>query len=415
MHCIVSARVVVAVLALVASIGASHLPSPNGASPHEESSSKEPLVIGLLSSGSIPEDEMSLVQTLLKPRSGAKGPELKRSPGIWQPAPTGMNAVEILAAFTSQRWLQAVVLTICTMAVYICCAAHLARLGKGRGSDDWDSVDFDRVLRETVMTAKAKLPESQHVHEDNNGHALASAGRLDSNAVPTATVAVGEQTAEPAAAGMLEDQRIGTPTPSQSRLLREEPSKEEQCPVQMYHERPQVSRAGSDAACETALGKEAREVREFRREHEEARIDAEDSARAATKDKKTDDVVQALVHLKRHHGSADLPRIALCLRTLRTYIDNIARFPHDAKFQHIRCSNPAFRERVEAVAGAVAVLEACGFRRRRPPASGAAGDEGDAMGDVLAIDEAFLKTKGMRLWDALAKIDVVLGQVQSAL
>merc|ERR1712060_445457 len=111
----------------------------------------------------------------------------------------------------------------------------------------------------------------------------------------------------------------------------------------------------------------------------------------------TDGVVRALVTLRQHHAGVDPNGLVTCLQTLRTLIGNLARSPHEAKFQRIRSDTTAFRSRVAAFDGATAVLQACGF-----------GEEDGAW----VVDPGFLKTKGPRLWDALAKVDVMLDQVK---
>jgi len=125
---------------------------------------------------------------------------------------------------------------------------------------------------------------------------------------------------------------------------------------------------------------------------EAATAAAEVSAAASSEDS----VVTALVSLRRRYRDEDPSGLATCLATLRAYINNLARSPHETKFQRINAGNAAFRARVTAFEGATAVLEACGFRE----ADGA-----------WAVGPEFLKSKGSRLWDALAKIDVMLDQV----
>lgn len=88
------------------------------------------------------------------------------------------------------------------------------------------------------------------------------------------------------------------------------------------------------------------------------------------------------------------------MQTLRTYINNLALNPHEAKFQRINTENAAFQKRVAGFEGARAVLIACGFEEQ---------EDG-----TLAVPSTFVKTKGSKLFDALAKVDVVLDQVKAS-
>lgn len=144
----------------------------------------------------------------------------------------------------------------------------------------------------------------------------------------------------------------------------------------------------------------AREAEELRREKEEAeRRRTEAEKQIQVDDKEPNPVVQALVTLRKHYRESDAAGLTLCLQTLRTYINNLARFPHEAKYQKINCDNNAYRTRVGAFDGADMVLKACGFTQE---------------GTTLVVTPEFLKSKGPRLWDALAKVDVVLDQVKAA-
>mmetsp|Transcript_53709 Transcript_53709/g.98156 ORF Transcript_53709/g.98156 Transcript_53709/m.98156 type:complete len:104 (+) Transcript_53709:448-759(+) len=99
----------------------------------------------------------------------------------------------------------------------------------------------------------------------------------------------------------------------------------------------------------------------------------------------------------RRRYKEDSQGLATCLQTLRTYINNLARNPHEVKFQRINCENAAFKNRVAAYEGATAVLGACGFEKD---------------GTSLVVGEAFLKSKGPALFDAVAKLDVLIDQLK---
>ncbi|CAK0903855.1 unnamed protein product, partial [Prorocentrum cordatum] len=143
---------------------------------------------------------------------------------------------------------------------------------------------------------------------------------------------------------------------------------------------------------------EKREAEQLQAERREAeRREAERRQAEAPPERDADEVVQALVALRRLHLEADPGRLATCLQTLKAYIGPGWGPAVPRKFHRIRADNAAFRERVAALEGAPAVLRACGF----------APEEGGA---AWVVDPAFLRTKGPRLWDALAKVDVMLEQ-----
>lgn len=155
-------------------------------------------------------------------------------------------------------------------------------------------------------------------------------------------------------------------------------------------------------ALDAARRHEAQRLEELEREKLEAerrRLSAEAEDAASSKEKDVDEFKSALLALLRRYKETDPSGLATCLRTMRTYVDNLARNPLEPKFQRINCDNSAFKTRVAAYEGATAVLIACGFRE----------EEG-----ALAVDSEFAKSKGPRLWDALAKIEVVLNQVSSS-
>eukprot|EP00927_Polykrikos_kofoidii_P065081 TRINITY_DN60880_c0_g1_i1.p1 TRINITY_DN60880_c0_g1~~TRINITY_DN60880_c0_g1_i1.p1 ORF type:complete len:822 (+),score=150.21 TRINITY_DN60880_c0_g1_i1:77-2542(+) len=145
--------------------------------------------------------------------------------------------------------------------------------------------------------------------------------------------------------------------------------------------------------------REAAEAEALRREAAEAerRRAEEDRSIQKPEERDIDEVVPALVSLRKKYKDQDLEGLTTCLQTLRVYISNLAKNPHDAKFQRIRCDNNAFRNRVAAFEGAADVLRACGFE-----------DEDGA----LVVNPAFLKSKGPRLFDALTKVDVMLNQIK---
>ncbi|CAE8623831.1 unnamed protein product [Polarella glacialis] len=108
-------------------------------------------------------------------------------------------------------------------------------------------------------------------------------------------------------------------------------------------------------------------------------------------------VATALMYLRKNSLEANPKGLWMCLRALKAYIGNLARNPQDAKFQRIRKDNSVFCDRISSLKGATGVLRSCGFL-----------DEGDAW----VMDQGYLKSKGPALFDALAKIEVLLDQVQ---
>jgi len=142
-----------------------------------------------------------------------------------------------------------------------------------------------------------------------------------------------------------------------------------------------------ELAEQDALRRETLEAEERKRETERS---------LAPEEKKEDDVVTALLALRKKYKETDPKGLATCLQTLRTYINNLARNPHEPKFQRINCDNNAFRQRVAGFEGATGVLLACGF---------------EEDGSALAVPQAFIKSKGPKFFDALAKVDVMLNQL----
>jgi len=113
-----------------------------------------------------------------------------------------------------------------------------------------------------------------------------------------------------------------------------------------------------------------------------------------------DEVVKALVALRRGYLESDPAGLTTCLQTLKTLIGNLARNPQDPKFQRVRCDTGAFRSKIAPFEGATAVLKACGFSEQE--------EEG-----AWVVDPAYIKSKGPRLFDALAKVEVMLNQAQA--
>jgi len=112
---------------------------------------------------------------------------------------------------------------------------------------------------------------------------------------------------------------------------------------------------------------------------------------------KTDAAKEALMALRRKYWESDPEGLVTCLKTLKSYLSNLANNPHEAKFQRINCENNAFTTRVAPYEGAVDVLIGCGFERD---------------GSSLAVPADFAKTKGSRVWDLLAKVDFLIEQVK---
>lgn len=153
------------------------------------------------------------------------------------------------------------------------------------------------------------------------------------------------------------------------------------------------------AAEEEARRREAKEAEDLLREREEAeqrRREAEGAAGPEEKQKEGSEVVPALMALRSRYKQ-DPEGLATCLQTLRTYINNLAKNPQEPKFQRINCENAAFKNRVGTFEGSLAVLQACGFEQD---------------GSTLVVGEAYLKSKGPRLFDAVAKLDVLIDQLK---
>eukprot|EP00401_Gymnodinium_catenatum_P079938 CAMPEP_0117575262 /NCGR_PEP_ID=MMETSP0784-20121206/62105_1 /TAXON_ID=39447 /ORGANISM="" /LENGTH=329 /DNA_ID=CAMNT_0005374305 /DNA_START=33 /DNA_END=1022 /DNA_ORIENTATION=+ len=146
--------------------------------------------------------------------------------------------------------------------------------------------------------------------------------------------------------------------------------------------------------------REAREAEELHRERAEAEarrlLESTQSSSSKAEEKKSDEVVSALVALRKRYIDQDPAGLLTCLKTIRTYVNNLARNPQEAKYQRINCENSAFRTRVAAFEGSLAVLTACGFQQ----------EDG-----ILAVGADFVKTKGSKLWGVLAKVDVMISQM----
>jgi len=152
---------------------------------------------------------------------------------------------------------------------------------------------------------------------------------------------------------------------------------------------------------EQARRREEKEAEDTRREREEAAARSLEAQKQAqvTVEKPSEELVQALRALRKKYKDEDPKGLVTCLQTLRTYINNLARNPHEQKFQRINADNNAFRTRVAAFDGAVPVLKACGFTE----------EDG-----AFIMSQAALKTRGLPLFDALAKVDIMLEQARSS-
>ncbi|CAE7881493.1 unnamed protein product [Symbiodinium microadriaticum] len=106
----------------------------------------------------------------------------------------------------------------------------------------------------------------------------------------------------------------------------------------------------------------------------------------------------ALASLHRRHFEASPTQLRSCLKALKVYVGNLASSPQEMKFQRINKDNRAFCSRVSSLQGAVEILQACGFRDQ---------------GDCWVVDPAYMKQKGSALFDALAKIEVLLHHVEA--
>ena len=62
-----------------------------------------------------------------------------------------------------------------------------------------------------------------------------------------------------------------------------------------------------------------------------------------------------------HTASADPDKLAVCIKTLITYISNLEANPTDVKYRRIRVGNKAFQERVASLAGGLEFIAAVGF------------------------------------------------------
>eukprot|EP00439_Symbiodinium_sp_Y106_P024044 s4235_g2.t3 len=126
---------------------------------------------------------------------------------------------------------------------------------------------------------------------------------------------------------------------------------------------------------------------------------AEPSPRGAVEGKAADPVVQALKELRKRYREADPAALAAGLRIVSGCVGHLVTDPQEAKYHRINCAAGRFRTSVESLEGAVAVLEAAGFRRE---------------GSSLVVEKDFPRTHGLQLRDAKARIDVVLGELEAA-
>ena len=62
-----------------------------------------------------------------------------------------------------------------------------------------------------------------------------------------------------------------------------------------------------------------------------------------------------------HTASTDPDKLALCIKTLITYIGNLESNPADVKYRRIRVGNKAFQERVASLTGGLEFIAAAGF------------------------------------------------------
>jgi len=119
------------------------------------------------------------------------------------------------------------------------------------------------------------------------------------------------------------------------------------------------------------------------------------SPRAQPKD--AADFAAVLLKLVKDYRDPNPEGLLLCLQTLSKYIGNLAKNPSEPKFQIVNCQNKAFLSRVAAFDGAIVLLKACGFV--------------DADDGHLSYDAEVGKSRGVDLWSAMAKVDLIAGQV----
>jgi len=82
------------------------------------------------------------------------------------------------------------------------------------------------------------------------------------------------------------------------------------------------------------------------------------------------------------------------IKTLHAYISNLAKNPLDTKFHKINTENKNFEASISPHAACLELLHLIGFRKE---------------GSFLVMDEAFMKSKGVFLWNVLAKVDLLRG------
>jgi len=80
------------------------------------------------------------------------------------------------------------------------------------------------------------------------------------------------------------------------------------------------------------------------------------------------------------------------VKTLHAYISNLAKNPLDTRFHRINTENKNFMATIAPHAACLELLELCGFRRE---------------GTFLKMDEGYMKSKGVFLWNVLAKVDIL--------
>lgn len=152
-------------------------------------------------------------------------------------------------------------------------------------------------------------------------------------------------------------------------------------------------------ADEAEMRRQAERAEALRREAAEAEARRQEAEKASQpEEREVDELVRALVSLRKRYKDQDTQGLVTCLTTLKAYINNLAKNPSDSKFQRINMENGAFRNRVAPYDGAIAVLNACGFEQ----------EDG-----ALVVGQAYLKSKGPKLFDALTKVDVIINQLKS--
>jgi len=103
-----------------------------------------------------------------------------------------------------------------------------------------------------------------------------------------------------------------------------------------------------------------------------------------------DQVAFYIGKLKKEHQATNPEGLKVCVKTLRVYVDNLAKNPMEPKFKVIKVTNKAFQERVAPFDGVLDLLSCLGFE-----------DKGETLEQRGSAPDGFLCGVAIKFFDLI--------------